>query len=361
MSIIVCKKCGKKYLYDYDKMSGKKVNFKCAECGSPVKVENGDLHNNVRPAVLPDIGVYKRLGRHISSIRGRMFVLFLFIPVTIMIIAGFLSQARMQKMGNEILQESSTTVRELAEKNMNEISKAVAMQAKLYLDAHPGLKGEQFSNDPQFVSIVMQKVAVTGYTGIYADPDSKGVWRVLIHPNNKLIGTDLRKAIEPILGEHFDKTWKIIVNVLLGGYKRVSQGYYKWPDADGAIRDKFMVNTPLKGYPYNITCTAYIDEFTKPVEIVKENARKTILTSKRINNFILISTILVISVSIVAYGHRLSKRIRYLADIADRISMGELGTMIEVRGKDEISELATSISRMQNSLKISLSMLKQQH
>jgi len=58
------------------------------------------------------------------------------------------------------------------------------------------------------------------------------------------------------------------------------------------------------------------------------------------------------------YGRRLTGRIRYLSNVADRISVGELDTEIQVTSQDEIGELAQSISRMQDSLRLSLQRLR---
>jgi methyl-accepting chemotaxis protein len=58
------------------------------------------------------------------------------------------------------------------------------------------------------------------------------------------------------------------------------------------------------------------------------------------------------------FGHRLTKRIQSLTEVAERISVGELEAEVEVKGKDEISTLAEAISRMQESVRLSIERLR---
>jgi HAMP domain-containing protein len=58
------------------------------------------------------------------------------------------------------------------------------------------------------------------------------------------------------------------------------------------------------------------------------------------------------------YGYRLSKNIGKLTDAADRISVGELDVVIEIKSSDEIGALAEAISRMQDSLRFSIERLR---
>jgi len=47
-----------------------------------------------------------------------------------------------------------------------------------------------------------------------------------------------------------------------------------------------------------------------------------------------------------------------LTDAANRISVGELGVEIENKSKDEIGELAEAITRMQDSIRLSIERLR---
>ena len=47
-----------------------------------------------------------------------------------------------------------------------------------------------------------------------------------------------------------------------------------------------------------------------------------------------------------------------LTDVADRISVGELGMEVKTTSKDEIGDLAEAISRMQDSIRLSIERLR---
>jgi HAMP domain-containing protein len=50
--------------------------------------------------------------------------------------------------------------------------------------------------------------------------------------------------------------------------------------------------------------------------------------------------------------------IRYLSQVADKISMGELDTPIQIKEKGEVGVLAESIERMQTSVRAAIERLQ---
>ena len=153
------------------------------------------------------------------------------------------------------------------------------------------------------------------------------------------------------LGQNFPGFWRIFSGVK-GGKK--SQGYYTWKDKDGTFRDKFMVCTPIAGTRFVIAATTYMDEFTGPMRTMQSTADALTLRAKMITIAILGATLLLIGLIVFIYGHRLTSKIRSLTEIADRISVGELGMEIETKSRDEIGELA----RMQDSIRLSIERLR---
>jgi len=73
---------------------------------------------------------------------------------------------------------------------------------------------------------------------------------------------------------------------------------------------------------------------------------------------VLVAVIIIIGLCIVIYGYRLTRSIQYLTEAADRISVGDLEAEIEIKSKDEIGNLADAISRMQDSLRLSIERLR---
>lgn len=368
---IECRKCGTKNYYDPGTFTTESVEIICLKCRYPNRcvVRNGNLsHENTRIgqavaeyagepiAVEEDDRQSPALKRIRFGLRMKMMLLFLVVPGLIIAGSGYISQLRLQQMGVSLTQDCRQIVQDLAEKNMIDISSAVALQAKLYLDSHVGLAREDFSNDRIFNSIVLQQVAVTGYTDIYAEPDQDGAWRLWIHPNPKLVGADMRSVIEPLLGKHFPETWRIVVGVKEGPTRRVSHGYYKWPDKDGVVRDKFMVNTPVQGYPYFISCTAYMDEFTKPIALLEQSAKSIIAASKKLHIAILTATLAIIGLLVTAFSNwYIIRPVAMLERRATEISLGKnLDHSIVAMSEDEIGSLARAIERLRISVALML-------
>jgi len=253
-----------------------------------------------------------------------------------------------------LTRESAKFVNRMAEEKIADISVAAAMQCKLYLLSHPELKKEDFSNDIGFKSLAVQQVGLTGYTALYQLPGSDGVWRTWAHVNPNIVAIDM-SSLKKSLGRNFPGFWAIFSGVR-GGKK--SQGYYTWQDKDGKFREKFMVCTPITGTRFVIAATTYMDEFTGPVRLMETNARAFTDKAKMITLAILGATLLLIGLIVAIYGHRLTGKIRSLTDVADRISVGELGMEIETKSKDEIGDLAEAIARMQDSIRLSIERLR---
>ncbi|RLB77055.1 MAG: hypothetical protein DRH15_11790 [Deltaproteobacteria bacterium] len=216
------------------------------------------------------------------------------------------------------------------------------------------LKKEEFNKYEPFKQIAVQKVGKTGYTALYELPGPDGIWRTWAHPIDKIIAIDMSKLKKP-LGKNFPGFWKVYTGVKGG---RESRGYYNWQDKDGQIRAKFMVCTPVRGTRYVVAATTYLDEFTVPVR--KLEARASVLTS-RVRNMsivILVGTLILIGLIVSIYGHLLTRRIKSLTQLAERISVGELDAELKVKSTDEIGDLAEAIGRMQESIRLSIERLR---
>jgi HAMP domain-containing protein len=288
------------------------------------------------------------------GLRAKMLVLFLFVPMVFMAGASLFYLWQFETTTDLLTRESTQFVNRMAEEKIADISVAVAMQCKLYLLSHPELKKEDFNRDMGFKSLAVQKVGLTGYTALYQLPGSDAVWRTWAHVNPKIISIDM-KTLQGPMGRNFPGFWKIFSGVK-GGKK--SQGYYTWQDKDGKFREKFMVCTPIAGTRFVIAATTYLDEFTGPVRMMEASARQFTDRAKIITLAILGATLLLIGLIVAIYGHRLTGKIRSLTDVADRISVGELGIEIEDKSKDEIGDLAEAIARMQDSIRLSIERLR---
>ena len=381
--IVICEECGKKYRIDPTKIKGAAARFKCRVCShmimvakppsDPPAVAAADLGvtETVTETVekkTPEIGSDIEVDRVVAerakvrparkagrfNLRTKMLLLFLVVPLALMFGASLLYLWQLEQMSGLLTKESTKIVNQMAEDKIADLSTAVAIQCRLYLLAHPELRKEDFMNDMGFKTLAVQKVGLTGYTALYEMPGPDGVWRTWAHVNPKIVGIDM-STLKASLGRNFPGFWTIFSGVK--GGKR-SQGYYTWQDKDGKFRDKFMVCTPVAGTPFVIAATTYMDEFTGPIKLLETQAGLLTEKARLISWAVLGATLLLVGIIVSIYSHRLTSKIKSLTDVAERISIGDLGIEVETRSRDEIGELAEAISRMQDSIRLSIERLR---
>jgi HAMP domain-containing protein len=377
--IVICEECGKKYSIDPLKIKGDMAKFKCKLCDFIITVTK-PVGTPAKPAPMPpfvepekETAVKttsphkKKSNRRFARTKktksfeskgfgllGKMLLFFFLIPLILIIAANFLYLMQVNNLSSLLTSESSKIVNTLIEEKVADTARKVAAQCSLYLEAHPGLKKVNFNYDAKFKRIAVQKVGLTGYSALYEKPDSKGVWRTWVHVNPKIIGIDMSKLKKP-MGKNFAGFWKVYTGVKEGGESR---GYYVWYEKDGSFGDKFMVCTPVEGTNFIVAATTYVDEFTGPVKLLKTRAKKHTGIIRNIIFGIFGGTILLIGFIVYFLGHRLAGRIKSLTEVTNRISVGELDAEIQIAGKDEISELGEAISRMQESIRLSIERLR---
>ena len=242
----------------------------------------------------------------------------------------------------------------MTEEKTNSYSKLLAMQIKNYLMEHPDLKKEDFNSDPDFKKVVLHRIGRSGYTILYEMPDENGIWRAWVHPNPHLVGIDLNQ-LKKTLGKNFKGFWKILTGV--EGRKK-STGYYTWHEKDGRTREKYLACILVEGTSYVVGSTLYLDELYAPINILEKEGVKIAEKTKRANMIIMGVGLIAIACIIFLYGHRLTGKIRHLSETADRISIGELEAEIEIKSNDEIEDLAEAVSRMQDSIRLSIERLR---
>jgi len=377
--IVICEECGKKYSIDPLKIKGNKAKFKCNVCDFIITVIK-PVETPATPFPKPqftkpdkEVDVkktsaykgknkikYARTKKTKSfnlkgfGLRSKMLLLFFLIPIILIITANILYLWQMNNLSSLLTSESSKIVETLVEEKVADTARKVAAECVLYLGSHPGMKKEDFNYDAEFKRIAVQKVGMTGYSAFYEIPDSKGVWQTWLHVNPKIIGIDMSTLKKP-LGKSFPGFWKVFTGVKEGGESR---GYYTWWEKDGSFREKFMVCTPVEGTSFIIAATTYVDEFTGPVKLLNLRAKKQTAITRNIVFGIFITTILLIGFIVSFYGHRLAGRIKSLTEVSNRISVGELDAKIDIAGEDEIGELGEAISRMQDSIRLSIERLR---
>ncbi|MCX8117741.1 MAG: HAMP domain-containing protein [Desulfobacterota bacterium] len=249
-------------------------------------------------------------------------------------------------------QESKASLDKLGERMIREKAIDVAAQMEIYIKSRPPkTRREDLLKDPILKEIAVQKVGETGYTAVH---DTNAINH--FHVNPQIVGSDLRQ-----LAGRFPAFWKILEASLSGP----ASGYYDWKDADGKVRPKYMYLAPVKGTDLIVAATTYIDEFSKPSRLIEarlkeiergyleeyENRMKIFYT-------IILAVLLILLVRIFFFARSVIKPILQLAEVADKISMGELDTPIQVKAKGEVAVLAEAIERMQTSVKAAIERLQ---
>ena len=262
-------------------------------------------------------------------------------------------------IGSEVLKElSMTSVNEsksslnrLGEKVIKEKAIDVAKQIEIFFKSRPKIKREDILKDPELKSIAVQKVGETGYTAVH---DNKGI--NYFHVNPQIVGTDLHD-----LAPKLPAFWKILEASLIGP----ASGYYDWKDADGKIRSKYMYLVPVKDTDLIVASTTYIEEFSKASKAIEGRmkwlqGRYLDAYDIKIRLFYLVMMVTLVFLLMIVYFYSRSvvRPIRYLSEVAEKISMGELDTPIQIKAKGEVGALAESIERMQTSIKAAIERLQ---
>ena len=300
--------------------------------------------------VVMESGPRKRL----FGLRFKMFFLFFFIPIVLIIAAGLVYINYMGTLSGLITKESSQLVTKMAEEAIAEKGRAVASAVKLYLETHPNLAKENFQNDPTFKALSVVKVGETGYTVVINGPTENEPCRIWAHPKDNLIGVEIIKAIYAKQGREAGEAFEKI-HLTAFKTKKESMGYYRFLDGE-----KYMVIVPVEGTNFFIPSTTYIPEFTSPM--IELQARANRLTERAIHTvtIVLAGTAILIALIVVIYSYRLSGRLKSLSDAADRISLGNIDAEIkEIKSKDEIEDLTDAFSRMQASIRLAINRLKE--
>ncbi len=365
---VKCSKCSATYDIDPNKMVSDTVRFECKTCSNFITIHKDELLDSqdspvfsegveadVMPASRTSAGDEFETKKKGVGIRFKLFFFFVILIVAFAIQAFYLI-LQLNKLTDRFGLEGIEIIKEMAEEDIMSTAEGVAKQVQLYLEAHPELSKEQFMSDQRFRDIAIQKVGKTGYTALYEQSED-GIWRTWAHVQPNITPpklNDMSKLKGP-MGVNFDGFWSIFSAVKSG---RPSKGYYSWQEDDGSFKDKYMACVNVMGTRFNIAATTYIDEFTEPMDRLEEESRE-IAKAESIKNAILIAVILVIlAVILFAFGGRLTANIKYLSEMTDRISLGDLDALIEVRSKDELGVLAESISRLQQSVKLSMKRLR---
>jgi two-component system, cell cycle sensor histidine kinase and response regulator CckA len=291
----------------------------------------------------------------------RLIIMILFAGLLPIVIFGLL----LNVFGNRFTAEMSTTLAEgemklleggeavlqkMAENQIRQKTIDVANQLDLYLEAHREKTLQNLQDDPRFREIAIQPVGETGYTAIHESNTAKNRF----HKNPEIENKDLRT-----LADKLPDFWSIM-EASLGGER--SGGYYRWQEADGTIREKFMYIVPLRemtadGVPLGVAATTYFDEFTQPIIAAKAAFRdSTLHLSNTVDDLILSSEkvgfslmgVSFVLVLMMAYwlGVYFSRAITQLRQAIREVNQGNMNVGLKPLMSGEVGELTRDFNEM---------------
>ncbi len=342
--IVKCEECKKTYKIDPSKLKGTVGKITCRACGNIMSISPPE--DTKKKSAAPEASK-----RRVFGLKGKIFALFFIVPIALIITAGYLFVGQLNSMSTTTSDESSKMVTQMAEEIIFNKGVAVAQEVKLYLDTHPHLKKEDFNQTPEFKKIAMQKVGETGYTLLVERITKENPKEIMwVHPVAKLVGIDMEPALKKKLGDKWASWAKI------RSKDHITKGYYLWFDN----REKYCANIPMPGTPFNIVSSTYMDEFTQPVKELQAKMGAITDSTLKIVIAIIGLTAFLVAVIAIFYGHKLTSKISRLTKVADRISLGDMAAHIDDAdkgSKDELGDLAQSISRMQSSISLAMERL----
>lgn len=382
--IVICEECGRKYHLDPNLIQNDQARITCKMCrhrfvvhkplpepAASMEEKIGDLLDIVPvEEIMADEADTVQTDHSVSAAQAESgesaskgfrlgltakFMFFLLLPfVVIYAASSYYSLYKMNQMHQLTLSETSTIVWRIAKLSLRDKAESVALQTRQYLYNHPDLKNSDFNRDIYFKKIAIQKMGLTGETFLYEMPGPDGIWRIWAHGEARLVGIDL-KALQQSLGGGFGDFWKVLTSVNDG---KVSEGFYNWVTPSGKSVEKYMVSIPVSGTPYVVAATSETEEFVHPIDVIKTKATQLSDQTRKANTIALLAGFLILGAIIYLYGRRLTARIRHLANVADRICIGELDTQVETSVPDELGELGSAIARMRDSIKVSIERLR---
>ena len=367
--IAVCEKCQKKYEIDPEKFEGEVSRFRCTSCGHVITVSKSKAKTpNPSPPKakgekapgpgLESFGLKKRK----LGLRGKIFLIIFIIPIFMLVLAGPIAMGYINNAMDLIVSEDVQSATERAKNEISQVANSIANQVEVYLLGHPELKRKDLADDPGLRKIVFQRVSLSGEASLYLrfDPETREpLGTFVINRNKDAEGQPLNNLmVRGTLGkDKYDEFGKVIPAGSHGEY-RVASDFFLSKNESGILKEKVLACSPVAQTPYGIVATADTDDFMLSVRLLEDRIKNAIFNTRNIVVGVFGGTLVLIGIIMLLYVQRVTKKIKSLTEIAYRISVGELGAEIGIKSKDEIGDLADAISRMQDSIRLSIERLR---
>ena len=274
------------------------------------------------------------------KISTRITIALLVAALLPLIAVGGWSIYTLQRASQMVSDISETALTDLGKQMIQQQAEAVAREIEIYLAMHPEIDVQdtaQLEANTELAAIAVQPYGKEGYTAVY---DAQAITH--FHPSASIIGQDLRV----VLSKYPD--FLHIIETSLDGTETAD--FYDWPidtsDPNSATRRKYMSVVPVGDTPLRVASTTYMDEFSQPVDQVKEE-----LASIRGQTHIQLLVIFIV-VTLLALGgayslgRRYSQPVRQMTEVAVQIADGDLRVEPPDSELGEMGQLAATFRQM---------------
>jgi HAMP domain-containing protein len=369
--IATCEKCRKKYEIDPEKFEGEVSRFKCTSCGNVITVSKSKAKTlspspvKTKGEKVPGPGLETfGLKRRKIGLRGKIFLILFIIPIFIfmLVLAVPFTVGYFNKAVGLIVNENVQYAVERSKNEINQTASSIAGQVEQYLSCHPELKRDDLRNDPGLRKIIFQRISFSGEASMYLrfDPESQEpLGAFVISQNKALEGQPFSSLmVKGALGkDKYDEFGKI-VQVGEHGEFREASDFYLSRNESGILKERTLACSPISQTPYGIVATADTQDFMVSAKLIESRVKNLLFDTRNILVGVFGGTLLLIGIIMLLYIQSVTSKIKSLTEVAYRISVGELGAEVGIKSDDEIGDLADAISRMQDSIRLSIERLR---
>jgi methyl-accepting chemotaxis protein len=288
-----------------------------------------------------------------------MMVIVLIIPMCMMSLTIVPIYNYISKAINLIIHEATESEIDVAVNQINQSASTIAKQIEFYLRNHSKITPEEARTDKKLKEILFQNALMVDNTSLYLRFDPQEPKTILISRDPLLVGKKVNSVmVKGVLGNaQYDQFGKVVSAGPEGEHREV-MGFFLARDKNANLKEKIMALAPVRHSPFGVMVTSDTEDFLLPVNILEKRIRNLIVNSRNIIVGVLGGILVLIVCLIFYYVSRITGKIKTLTDVANRISVGELEAQIDTRSNDEIGELANAVSRMQDSIRLSILRLR---
>jgi nitrogen fixation/metabolism regulation signal transduction histidine kinase len=265
------------------------------------------------------------------KIRTKIILIFFLISILPLVLAGGAGFYHINEVSNSAINITTQSLRNQSELTVNQITKKIANFIDLYVNRF--VQDDNYAAlqyDPDFTSLAIQTIGKSGYSFVLKSEGDK--LKVFMHPNPRMLNKDLG-ALD--------------IQKLPSAAARVMKTQ---EDFQGYLGNQYCFVHQVHGQPLYVVSLISDEDINESVNQLKQKfaaAKQDFLLQYNIGGLATGAIVLLLA---LLFAIRLVRPITQLTNVAEKISLGDLKTSIDISSSDEIGELADALRRMQSSL-----------